>query len=141
MVGILHYISTPYHDDIFPSSVFFVMTAQDYHDKIMILMTLNLVRMMIAVKMTTSNSQGNNNNHTQPVVNRLTLLLNCELFFLFIYLIPAASVESYLILAPKKEKCNKKQVKGFRNQMITFTSLRPEKLVKVYSSFVVTAGH
>ena len=24
-------------------------------------------------------SQGNNNNHTQPVVNRLTLLLNCKL--------------------------------------------------------------
>ena len=52
-----------------------MMTAQDYHDKIMILMTMNLVLMMI----TNSNSQGNNNNHTQPVVNRLTLLLNCEL--------------------------------------------------------------
>ena len=28
-------------------------------------------------------TQGNNNNHTQPVVNRLTLLLNCELSFNF----------------------------------------------------------
>ena len=56
MVGILHNISTPYHD------------------------VMNLVLMMITVMMTNSNSQGNNNNHTQPVVNRLTLLLNCELF-------------------------------------------------------------
>ena len=46
-------------------------------------MTMNLV-LMITVMMTNSNSQGNNNNHTQPVVNRLTLLLNCELF-LFSY--------------------------------------------------------
>ena len=49
-------IFTPYHDDILSSSVVY------------------------------DDSQGNNNNHTQPVVNRLTLLLNCELFFLFTFL-------------------------------------------------------
>ena len=43
MVGILRHITMTF------TSSFFMMTAQDYHDKIMILMTMNLVQMMIAV--------------------------------------------------------------------------------------------
>ena len=55
----------------------------------MILVMVRTRRMMLMPS--NSNSQGNNNNHTQPVVNRLTLLLNCELFpftFFSHYLLP-----------------------------------------------------
>ena len=41
------------------------------------------LRTMPLMSFDTFDTQGNNNNHTQPVVNRLTLLLNCELSFNF----------------------------------------------------------
>ena len=50
----------------------------------MILVMVWTRRMMLMPS--NSNSQGNNNNHTQPVVNRLTLLLNCELFLFTFFL-------------------------------------------------------